>query len=310
MWNLYTGGMVIQANDVPRRLDGKPDVNVNSPVLAFSPDDSQVAVRVGSVLQVWNTESGRLKTSLTGHKGVISSIAFNPDNKTVATGTGVDEQTIRIWDLATGALSFKIDGYVSDRLEYDASGKYLYIVGSDTLRIYRNGEAEAFRTLRGVGSIVKISPTNTSVAYTICTNGSGKACRQHIAQIYFPETEAILRLIGTTSTIHDLDFSPDGNLLTAATGSGYLSWKISDSSVYTTVRLEDSNQQITWLDYSPDGQMILGNESGKRLHFWDVLTNTLIQSLDIQAGWVTWSPDGRFFAVVNDTGIDVWGVNP
>lgn len=310
MWNVFTGGVVVQANDVPRRLDGKPDVNLKSPVLAFSPDDSKVAVRVGSVLQVWDTETGRLIRTLSGHNGIISSIAFTPDNKIVATGTGVDEQTIRIWDLPTGVLSFKIEGYVSEKLEYDSSGKYLYVLGSDTLRIYRSGEAIAYRTLRGVGSILELSPSTTSVAYTICTNGSGQNCRQHIAQIYFPETEVILRLIGTTGPIHDLAFSPDGNFLTAATGNGYLSWNVADSSIHATVRLEDSTQPITWLDYSPDGQMILGNESGKRLHIWDALTNTLIHTFDIEADWVAWSPDGKFIAVLNDDRIDVWGVNP
>ncbi len=37
---------------------------------------------------------------LTGHTDQVNSVAFSPDGKTLASGSGDD--TIRLWDVATG----------------------------------------------------------------------------------------------------------------------------------------------------------------------------------------------------------------
>ena len=41
------------------------------------------------------------KQTLTGHRGVITSLTFTADGKTLVAGGG-DENTVRLWDLATG----------------------------------------------------------------------------------------------------------------------------------------------------------------------------------------------------------------
>jgi WD40 repeat protein len=103
-------------------VEGRPRLTLEgqkSPVmsLAFSPDGQTLASAgsqqfvvegnrrtfgPGEVL-LWDVVAGRLKSSLKGHDGLISSVAFAPNGKTLASG-GQDTPAGRLilWDVAAG----------------------------------------------------------------------------------------------------------------------------------------------------------------------------------------------------------------
>src|SRR5262249_34415832 len=60
--------------------------------------DSNEAV---NTVQIWEVATGRERCHFQGHRGTITSVAFSPDNQTVATGS--EDTAILIWDL-TGDL--------------------------------------------------------------------------------------------------------------------------------------------------------------------------------------------------------------
>ena len=76
--------------------------------LAFTSDGRKLAAGSGdgSVL-IWETASGELTATFTGHTRSVLALAFSPDNTTLATGTGTwadlaEPGEIRMWNLATG----------------------------------------------------------------------------------------------------------------------------------------------------------------------------------------------------------------
>ncbi|MCP4599332.1 MAG: hypothetical protein GY847_02140 [Proteobacteria bacterium] len=50
-----------------------------------------------------------LRRSLHGHEGPISQIAWSPDRRTLASAS--NDQTIRLWDAATGKLLQTLTGH-------------------------------------------------------------------------------------------------------------------------------------------------------------------------------------------------------
>ena len=83
------------------------DIDLTENVFAFSDDGQHLVSSGGRTLHLWQTSTGD-RVDLRGHTGQILAAAFSPGDATVATaGQG---RTIRIWDLATGALIAVLQG--------------------------------------------------------------------------------------------------------------------------------------------------------------------------------------------------------
>jgi WD40 repeat protein len=68
--------------------------------LAFSPDDSLLAVSGFREISLWDIEEMRLRDApLTGHEGRILAVDFSPDGRWFASGS--EEGVVLIWDVAT-----------------------------------------------------------------------------------------------------------------------------------------------------------------------------------------------------------------
>ena len=68
--------------------------------VALSPDGKHLAAAVDYTAKVYAIDRRLEKLVLKGHKGPVSAVAFSPDGGTVATGSW--DQTVRLWDAATG----------------------------------------------------------------------------------------------------------------------------------------------------------------------------------------------------------------
>jgi COMPASS component SWD3 len=59
-----------------------------------------IVVGADGTLKVWDTLTGQLIHTFEGHLAGISTVAWGPDNETIATGS--DDKTIRLWNALTG----------------------------------------------------------------------------------------------------------------------------------------------------------------------------------------------------------------
>jgi len=115
-WAAYGGAegglRVYKAKENQDRTSGNNDVNLvreferqPGPVqsVAFSADGSLLAAgNTGSEVRVYETASGKKKTTLSGHAGSVFALKFSPDGKRLYTAGF--EGIIRVFDPASGSL--------------------------------------------------------------------------------------------------------------------------------------------------------------------------------------------------------------
>jgi WD40 repeat protein len=51
-------------------------------------------------VKVWDASTGKVALTLKGHAGFVSSVAFSPDGKRIASGSS--DRTVKVWDVGAG----------------------------------------------------------------------------------------------------------------------------------------------------------------------------------------------------------------
>lgn len=81
-------------------------LNVIVPDVAVSHDGKRVAIADGPLVLIADRRTKRLEYRFAGHTANITSLAWSPDDKRVA--SGAYDGTARVWDVASGASVLKI----------------------------------------------------------------------------------------------------------------------------------------------------------------------------------------------------------
>ncbi len=107
----------------------------------FSPDGRRLAVAgistFGGLLRVLDVENGREVWQLKGHTELVEAIAFSPDGRRLASGSGGG--TIKLWDLNSGQEILRLNEHTMpvSSLEFSLDGHRLYSASWDrTVRIW------------------------------------------------------------------------------------------------------------------------------------------------------------------------------
>ncbi|PAX52321.1 hypothetical protein CK510_19970 [Brunnivagina elsteri CCALA 953] len=162
--------------------------------------------------------------------GKVSSVAFSPDGKLLATGDSQHE--IRLWDAASGSERLVCKGHTSwvNSVVFSPDGLTLASTsGHGLIKLWDINDAQCIKILQGHTSwinSVKFSPDGKILA---------SAGDDHTLRLWDVYSGKCLRTLhGHTRYIESVAFSPDGKTL--ATGSGDTTIKLWDSSTGNCVK--------------------------------------------------------------------------
>ena len=281
----------------------RPTVAVKSAVsaLAFSNDNTLLAIGRYQEVELINAQSGQSVGTLTGHANQILAVAFSPDGKLLAVAGGNPAQfgEVKIWDVAERkerlsirahrdhifAVAFSPDGKMIATCSYDRMVKLWDVARGQEIKALKDHTDAVFR--------VVFSPDGKRLA---------SASADRTVKIWDVGTGQRLYTLGDAlDAVHAIAFHPNGKRLVGAGADRTIRlWELGETEGKQIKSLIAHEDGINPIAFSPDGLMLASTGGDKKLKLWDADTLEEIRSLENQSDWVfslSFSPDGKRLAV-------------
>jgi WD40 repeat protein len=184
--------------------------------LIFAPERSIVRRQFENCIPTWIERKPRVQThwnaalqTLEGHSSLVDLVAFLRDGKQVVLGSF--DQTVRLWDTATGAVLQTLEGH-SDlvmSVAFLPNGKQVVLGSHDKMvRLWDTAIGAVLQTLEGHSDWV------TSVAFS--PDGKQVVSGSHDKTVRLWDTAigaALQTLEGHSDSVTLVAFAPDGKML-------------------------------------------------------------------------------------------------
>ena len=268
---------------------------------------TQKSMTGASVITLANAGQFAQLCTLEGHTSGVYSVAWSPDGKTLASGSG--DGTIILWKADSGEKLRTLEGHTRGvrSVAWSPDGKTLASGSYDnTIILWAADSGAQLRTLEGHTDWVRSlawSPDGTTLA-----SGSYRTII-----LWDADSGAKLRTLeGHTEGVRSVAWSPDGTALASGSDDGtIILWK-ADSGEWQR-RLEAHLYGVWSVAWSPDGTTLAtGSEFGKII-LWNADSGAILRTLKGHTNVVSsvaWSPDGTGLASGSDDGtIILWNAD-
>jgi WD40 repeat protein len=243
---------------------------------------------------------------ITANPAGITSVAFSPDGKTLATG---GPGSAKLLDVATGRQTGSRlavgTGDLTSSVAFSPDGKTLATGGDKGAQLWdvatRRPASQPLPAGRRVGSVA-FSPDGKILA----TGGPGGIALWDVAT-----GDQLARL--AVGQINSVAFSRDGTILATGGDNGVRLWDVATGRPAAGQLSAGLNMggPIGSVAFSPDGTTLATGSPDGRAWLWDLATGRQIGN-PLPAGRgvspVAFSPDSKILATGGDEGVRLWDV--
>ncbi|WP_371619218.1 trypsin-like peptidase domain-containing protein [Streptomyces sp. NBC_00454] len=287
-----------------------------------------------------------LQRRLIGHTDWVNRVAFSPDGRTLATGSG--DGSVRLWDVATGTMRSTLPQTVKvGAVAFSPDGRTLATDSEDnTVVLWDVATGSPRATLKGHSGLVwsiAFSPDGRTLAtgsddnkvmlWDVATGVLRATLKGHSNLVwsiaFSPDGRTLatgspdrtVRLWDVTTgalrdkftiqseTAGSVAFSPDGRTL-ATEGDDYTVVLRDVSTGKSRSTLATHTDGVWSMAFSPDGSTLATGSADNSAALWDVATGTIRTTLPGHTDTVTsvaFSPDGHTLATgSHDKTVRLW----
>jgi WD40 repeat protein len=276
--------------------------------VAMSPDGALLASQTSDVhtIKLWDRTTGQELRALKGHTDSVSSVAFSPDGKALASRS---QNTIKLWEVNTGRELRTMNGPSGSftSLAFGPDGKMLAAGASNgTITLWDVSSGQELRTLSGHRSRVD------SVAFSLDGQTLGSSDRDGKIKLWEPATGREVRTLDPRAfPIGSVAISKDGT--TVVSGNAGRTIKVWDLETRRELRTFTGHAEgIRSVALTTDGKTLASTDKAGTVKLWNVATgrelHTLGHSGPVSA--VVFSGDDRTVVGAGERGkIKLWDVN-
>ncbi|MHC5857640.1 WD40 domain-containing protein [Nostoc sp.] len=237
----------------------------------------------------------------------ISSVAFSPNGKLLATGDA-DGKTY-LWQVDEGKLLFTCIGHSSwvKSVAFSPDGQTL-ASGSDdqTVKLWDVHNGKCLKTLQGHSNWVR------SVAFSPDGQTLASGSEDQTVKLWDVRNgKCLITLQGNTNRIMSVAFSPDGQTLASCSEKQTVKlWDVRDGKCLKT--LQGHSSWVRSVAFSPNGEILATGSDDQTVKLWDVHDGKCLKTLQGHTNrvWsVAFSPDGQTLASGgDDPTVKLWDI--
>ncbi len=309
----------VQTKSEVRGLRGHTDWVTS---VAFSPDGrylASVGVEKDHSLRIFELPALEV-SSRGGHSLAVNAVAVSPDGKRVATA-GTD-QTIKIWDLATGREVSTLVGNADTPYALAFLGNDSVVMGG-SLPTRDSGRFHLWNI--GLGQLIRSVPTGEVYSVVASADGSrlavwasrpavGETVKNNTYELYNTSGELLVSVSDRGRNIRSATFSPDLTWALAGDDQGTIRiWEIAKKE-----RVRDDwplfANAVGDLGITPDKKLLIAGDEKGLVKVADVTKREVLGSVTAhKSGFraLLVSPTGKTFVTVsNDREVRCWSLSP
>lgn len=249
-------------------------IGYSNPVwnIAFSLDGQMLAssLKDGTV-RLWDVHQNTERLRLQKHSDdVLSSVAFSPNGRLLASGSG---STVLVWNISDGTQHLRLQGHSRSvwSVAFSPDGHLLASGSSDsTVRLWNVSDGTERKKLQESKQIFSVMSIAFSPDGRFLASGSFDGS---LRLWNVNDGTKYLQLPNHSSWISSVTFSPNGHLLASGYYNGLVVlWDISDGT--EQLRWKKYSNKVLNVAFSPDGHLLAsGSEDGTVL-LWNVSDGT------------------------------------